>query len=55
MVHGGRVSIAWEIYLFVGNNVPKGMVIPHETLDWDIQGESWGPTGLAQEEDPASD
>ncbi len=52
---GRRVSNAWGIYLFVWNNVPKGMVIPHVTVDWDIDGESRGPSGLAQEEDPASD
>ncbi len=33
-VHGRRVSNAWGTYLFVGNNVPKGMVIPHETDGW---------------------
>ncbi len=33
-VHGRRVSNAWGTYLFVGNNVPKGMVIPHETIGW---------------------
>ncbi len=49
------VSNAWEIYLFVGNNVPKGMVIPHKTMDWNVYGESRGPQGLAREEDPASD
>ncbi len=31
-VHGRRVSNAWGIYLFVGNNAPKGVVIPHETV-----------------------
>ncbi len=33
-VQGRRVSNAWGTYLFVGNNVPKGMVIPHETMGW---------------------
>ncbi len=55
MVHGRRVSNAWGIYLFVGNNVPKGMVIPHVIVFWDGCDESRGPKGLAQEEDPASD
>ncbi len=46
-VHGRRVSNAWGTYLFVGNNVPKGMVIPHETDGWDAVGEpgdrkAWG-------------
>ncbi len=36
-VHGRRVSNAWGTYLFVGNNVPKGMVIPHETFGWDAE------------------
>ena len=30
-VHGRRVSNAWGIYLFVGNNAPKGGLIQHET------------------------
>ncbi len=34
-VHGRRVSNAWGTYLFVGNNAPKGVVIPHETNGWD--------------------
>ncbi len=55
MVHGRRVSNAWGTYLFVGNNVPKGMVIPHETMDWDVHGETQGPQGLGQGEGPASD
>ena len=42
-VHGRRVSNAWKTYLFVGNNAPKGVVIPHETIDWDVYGETWGP------------
>ncbi len=42
-VHGRRVSNAWGIYLFVGNNAPKGVVIPHETVSWDAHGETWGP------------
>ena len=54
-VHGRRVSNAWGTYLFVGNNVPKGMVIPHETMGWDADGETWGPQGLGQGEGPASD
>ncbi len=54
-VHGRRVSNAWGIYLFVGNNAPKGVVIPHETSGWDAAGETWGPQGLGQKEDPASD
>ena len=36
-------SNAWGIYLFVGNNAPKGVVIPHETNGWDAVGETWGP------------
>ena len=54
-VHGRRVSNAWVIYLLVGNNVPKGMVIPHEIHGWDAVDESRGPQGLALEEEPASD
>ncbi len=54
-VHGRRVSNAWGTYLFVGNNVPKGMVIPHETVGWDADGETRGPQGLGQGEGPASD
>ena len=54
-VHGRRVSNAWGIYLFVGNNAPKGVVIPHETNGWNAVGETWGPQGLGQGEDPASD
>ncbi len=54
-VHGRRVSNAWGTYLFVGNNVPKGMVIPHKTIDWDVGGESWGSKDLARGEGPASD
>ncbi len=42
-VHGRRVSNAWGIYLFVGNNAPKGVVIPHETNGWDAVGETRGP------------
>ncbi len=40
-VHGRRVSNAWGTYLFVGNNAPKGVVIPHKTIGWDAGGESW--------------
>ena len=54
-VHGRRVSNAWGIYLFVGNNAPKGVVIPHEITGWDVCDETWGPSGLGQGEDPASD
>ncbi len=54
-VQGRRVSNAWGTYLFVGNNVPKGMVIPHKTTDWDVGGESREPKGLALREGPASD
>ncbi len=54
-VHGRRVSNAWAIYLLVGNNAPKGVVIPHETDGWDAVGETWGPSGLGREEEPASD
>ena len=54
-VHGRRVSNAWGTYLFVGNNAPKGVVIPHETMDWDVHGETWGPQGLGQGEGSASD
>jgi hypothetical protein len=54
-VHGRRVSNAWGIYLLVGNNAPKGVVIPHETVGWDAYGETRGPQGLGLEEDPASD
>ena len=54
-VHGRRVSNAWGTYLLVGNNVPKGVVIPHETIDWDVGGESRGSKDLAQGEGPASD
>ncbi len=42
-MHGRRVSNAWGIYLFVGNNVPKGMVILHVIHDWDVVDESRGP------------
>jgi hypothetical protein len=31
------------------------VVIPHETVVWDDHGETWGPQGLGQGEDPASD
>ena len=55
MIHGRRVSNAWKTYLFVGNNAAKVVVIPHETMDWDVHGETWGPQGLGQGEDPASD
>ncbi len=41
-VHGRRVSNAWGIYLFVGNNAPKGVVIPHEIHGWDAVDETWG-------------
>ena len=54
-VHGRRVSNAWVIYLLVGNNDPKGLVIPHEIHDWNVVDESRGPQGLALEEEPASD
>ena len=54
-VHGRRVSNAWAIYLLVGNNDPKGLVIPHVIHDWDVVDESRGPQGLALEEEPASD
>ena len=54
-MHGRRVSNAWKTYLFVGNNGPKGLVIPHETQDWDVLGETWGPQGLGQGEGSASD
>ena len=54
-VHGRRVSNAWGIYLLVGNNAPKGVVIPHETIGWDVDGETLGPSGQGLEEDPASD
>ena len=49
-VHGRRVSNAWGTYLFVGNNDPKGLVIPHETGGWDAAGESWGPETAWREE-----
>ncbi len=39
----------------MGNNVSKGAIIPHETIDWDVGGESRGSKDLAQEEGPASD
>ncbi len=42
-MHGRRVSNAWETYLFVGNNAPKGVVIPHMTINWNVYGETWGP------------
>ena len=54
-VHGRRVSNAWGTYLFVGNNAPKGVVIPHEIQGWDALDEARGPKGLGLGEGPASD
>ena len=29
----------------MGNNAPKGVVIPHEIHGWDAVDETWGPQG----------
>ncbi len=62
--HRGACSLGGEwrtgednvgICLFVGDNVGKLTLIPHTPLYREVQGESGGPSGFAQRDEPTSD
>ena len=48
---GGRVSNAWVIYLLVGNNSWKRLLIPHKLREQ----ERWPLNMLSLKDEPASD
>ena len=49
------MSNAWVIYLRVGDNLPKGGLIPHDMALLDERTSKLEPQGLAPGEKPASD
>ena len=50
------MSNAWVIYLRVGNNTGKLVLIPHDIVgSSESDDQSRGPQGLALGEEPASD
>src|SRR6266702_6429089 len=47
-VSGRRLSNAWVTYLLVGNNCPKGWLIPHTSVDSIQQRKPQGADGAAR-------